>query len=58
MAVPPIIFTIKKPKINKKWSRERNIGYQTSRSEQNQIASFWGAVLGTAIIYTFYFSSN
>ena len=58
MAVPPIIFTIKKPKINKKWSRERNIGYQTSRSEQNQIASFWGAVLGTATIYSFYFSSN
>ena len=57
-AVPPIIFTIAKPKTNKNWSREKRIGYQTARSERNQVSSFGGAVLGTIFIYSLYFSSN
>ena len=55
-AVPPIVFTYIKPKANKKWSLEMRYGYQTVRSQQNQVASFWGAVLGTAFMYTMYFS--
>ena len=58
MAVPPIIFTIVKPKTSKKWSREKRIGYQIARSERNQISSFGGSLLGTAFIYSIYFSSN
>ena len=57
-AVPPIVFTILKPKTDKRWSNERRIGYRTSRSERNQISSFGGALLGTAFIYSIYFSSN
>ena len=36
-AVPPIIFTIVKPKVSLNWSRERRIGYQNSRSEKKPI---------------------
>jgi|TARA_R100000479_G_C6379840_1_gene200594 hypothetical protein len=57
-AVPPIVFTILKPKTDKRWSNERRVGYRTSRSERNQISSFGGALLGTAFIYSIYFSSN
>ena len=57
-AVPSILFTHVKPRANKKWSLEKRTGYQLSRSEKNQVASFWGAVLGTATIFTLYFSSN
>ena len=56
MAVPPIIFTIAKPKVSLNWSRERRIGYQNSRSEKNQLASFGGALLGTGFIYALYFT--
>ena len=55
-AVPPIIFTIVKPKASLNWSREKRIGYQTSRSEENQLASFGGALLGTGFIYALYFT--
>ena len=57
-AVPSIIFTYIKPRANKKWSLEKRTGYRLSRSEKNQVTSWWGAVLGTATIYTLYFSSN
>ena len=57
-AVPSLLFTYIKPRANKKWSLEKKVGYQLSRSEKNQVASFWGAVLGTATIFTLYFSSN
>ena len=57
-AVPSLLFTYIKPRANKKWSLEKRVGYQLSRSEKNQVASFWGAVLGTATIFTLYFSSN
>ena len=57
-AVPSLLFTYIKPKANKKWSLEKRIGYQLSRSEKNQVSSWWGAVLGTATIFTLYFSSN
>ena len=55
-AVPPIIFTIVKPKASLNWSREKRIGYQNSRSEKNQLASFGGALLGTGFIYALYFA--
>jgi hypothetical protein len=57
-AIPPIIFTVIKPKANKRWTPDRRFGYQRVRSEKNQWSSFVGALLGTAVIYTFYFSSN
>ena len=57
-AVPPIVFTIIKPKANKNWTPDRRFGYQRVRSEKNQWSSFVGALLGTAVMYTFYFSSN
>ena len=55
-AVPPLVFTYIKPKSNKKWPLEKRIGYQNARSEQNQKASFWGAVAGTAFMFAFSFS--
>ena len=57
-AIPSIVFTYIKPRANKKWSLEKRTGYQLSRSEKNQVSSWWGAVLGTATIFTLYFSSN
>ena len=56
--VPTMLFTYIKPRTNKLWSLEKRIGYQLSRSERNQLTSFIGAILGTAFIYTLYFSSN
>ena len=55
-AVPPILFTYIRPKGNKKWSLEKRAGYQNARGESNQKASFWGAVVGTTIMYIFAFS--
>lgn len=55
-AVPSIVFTYVKPKANKKWNLEKRTGYRLSRSEKNQVASWWGAVLGTTVIYMLYFS--
>lgn len=55
-AVPTLAFTYIKPKVNKSWSLEKRAGYQNARSESNQIASFWGALAGTAIIFAFSFS--
>ena len=55
-AVPPLVFTYVKPKADKKWPLEKRIGYQNARSEENQKASFWGAVAGTAVMFIFYFS--
>ena len=55
-AVPPIIFTIIKPKADKRWTPDRRFGYQRVRSEKNQIASFVGALAGTFTIYAFYFN--
>ena len=57
-AIPPIVFTIIKPKVDKRWTPDRRFGYQRVRSEKNQVSSFAGALLGTAVMYTFYFSSN
>ena len=57
-AIPPIVFTIIKPKADKRWTPDRRFGYQRVRSEKNQWSSFVGALLGTAVMYTFYFSSN
>ena len=54
--IPPLVFTIIKPRANKKWSREKKIGYRNSRSEENQKASLWGGLLGTGFIYTLYFT--
>ena len=56
MAVPTLAFTYIKPKANKSWSLEKRAGYQNARSESNQIASFWGALAGTAVIFAFSFS--
>ena len=55
-AIPPIIFTSIKPRSNKRWTPDRRFGYQRVRSEQNQVASFIGALAGTFTIYAFYFS--
>ena len=54
--VLPIVFKTIKPRVNKKWSKEKKIGYQTSRSEQNQLSSVWGGFLGTGFIYAIYFT--
>ena len=53
IAVPPILFTYIRPKANKKWSYEKQAGYQNARGESNQVTSFWGAVAGTAVMYIF-----
>ena len=55
-AIPPIVFTIVKPKADKRWTPDRRFGYQRVRSEKNQIASFVGALAGTFTIYAFYFN--
>ena len=55
-AIPPIVFTIVKPKADKRWTPDRRFGYQRVRSEKNQMASFIGALAGTFTIYAFYFN--
>ena len=55
-AVPPTLFTCIRPKANPKWSYEKREGYRRARSESNQRASFWGSILGTTIMYIFFFS--
>ena len=57
-AVPPLLFTYIRPKANPRWSYEKQVGYRRARSERNQIASFWGSVAGTAVMFAFSFSRN
>jgi len=56
IAVPSLIFTHIKYPTDEKWSIEKKLGYQNSRSEKNQIASFIGSIIGTSVIYILYFS--
>ena len=55
-AVPPLLFSYIRPKANPRWSYEKRAGYQRARSESNQRASFWGGILGTTVMYIFFFS--
>lgn len=57
-AVPPILFSYIRPKANPKWTLEKREGYRRARSESNQRASFWGGILGTTVMYIFFFSKN
>jgi len=57
-AIPPTLFSYIRPKANPKWTYEKQEGYRRARSESNQKASFRGSILGTAIMYIFFFSRN